>query len=84
MSENIAEKILRTSKTNEETAYRFAELLYRGSNYAMAFELLRHPAEAGHAECQWLLGFLYYKGAGASADFEQAIYWFRKSADQGL
>ena len=45
-------------------------------------ELLR-KAEAGDAEAQFNLGFCYGNGKGVSCDYGQAVYWYRKSAEQG-
>lgn len=40
-------------------------------------------ADAGDAPAQSKIGYCYYKGEGVARDYEQAVYWFRKSADQG-
>ena len=33
---------------------------------------------------QYNLGESYYYGKGVMRDIEQAVYWYRKAADQGL
>lgn len=40
-------------------------------------------AEAGHAAAQTKLGGMYNTGHGVPQDCNQAVYWFRKAADQG-
>ena len=42
-------------------------------------------AEVGDPEAQYLLGWLfrYGKKEGIFMDYEQAVYWYRKAADQG-
>ena len=40
-------------------------------------------AEAGDAEAQYKLGYVYYYGLRVDQDFEQAAEWFAKAAAQG-
>jgi len=44
---------------------------------------LTQKAEAGDAEAQVCLGFAYHYGGGVSQDFQQAVKWYRKAAEQG-
>lgn len=39
-------------------------------------------AEQGVAEAQRYLGVMYSKGQGVPKDFQQAIVWYRKAAEQ--
>jgi len=39
-------------------------------------------AEQGDATAQYGLGRLYFFGLGVQPDFKQAVFWFRKAADQ--
>jgi|GEM_PF-2132712 len=41
-------------------------------------------ALAGDAEGQFELASMYYKGSERPQDYETAMHWFRKAADQGL
>jgi TPR repeat protein len=41
-------------------------------------------AEAGDAEAQFDLGFMYYEGEGVPEDHAEAVRWYRLAADQGL
>jgi membrane associated rhomboid family serine protease len=44
----------------------------------------RKAAEIGEAESQFYLGTMYeYGGGGLAKDPAQALYWYRKAADQG-
>ena len=40
-------------------------------------------AEGGDAFFQDLVGYAYYKGRGVQMNYAQAVYWFRKSAENG-
>ncbi|HAA91641.1 MAG: hypothetical protein CMM48_12865 [Rhodospirillaceae bacterium] len=52
------------------------------STSATKVERLRQKAKSGDAKSQAKLGFLYYSGKLGRRDFEQAAYWWRKSAEQ--
>lgn len=41
-------------------------------------------AKIGDASAQYSLGNAYYFGEGVSKDSTQAVYWFRKAAEQGF
>jgi TPR repeat protein len=40
-------------------------------------------AEAGDAEAQHKLGFMYKNGQGVEQDFKEAVKWWQKAAEQG-
>jgi hypothetical protein len=40
-------------------------------------------AEKGIAEAQYVLGYIYYNGKGASRSFPDAVRWFEASAEKG-
>ncbi len=40
-------------------------------------------AERGDAQAQFPLGWCYYTGEDIAQDYQQAFYWFKKSAEQG-
>jgi TPR repeat protein len=44
---------------------------------------LRQKAEAGDADAQYRVGFMYSQGNGVPQDYEQAVAWYRKAAEQG-
>ena len=43
----------------------------------------KEAAESGEAEAQNRLGHRYYYGRDTEQDMEKAVYWYRKSAEQG-
>ena len=44
---------------------------------------LTWEAERGNATAQYDLSFAYLKGDGVKEDFDKAMYWLKKSANQG-
>lgn len=52
-------------------------------NYSEAFNCLLPCAEAGNAEAQASVGFLYYMGQGIDRDLQKAIGWLLKAVAQG-
>ncbi len=56
---------------------------YRRGDYAAALKFWRPLAEQGHAEAQYNLGIVYYKGRGVPQDDAEAVTWYRKAAEQG-
>ncbi len=53
------------------------------SEYAFALREFRRLATLGHAEAQYLLGSMYYRGEGVPEDDAQAVQWFTLAAEQG-
>lgn len=56
---------------------------YDQGDYATALEHWLPLAEAGDGAAQNWLGRMYAFGKGVPRDVEQAMIWFRRSADQG-
>ena len=48
-----------------------------------SFESDLYAAEHGDADAQNSVGHHYYYGHGVERSFEKAVYWYRKSANQG-
>ena len=46
-------------------------------------EAFKVAAEKGDAIAQFNLGLSYYHGKGVLQDYAQAVYWYRKAAEQG-
>jgi uncharacterized protein len=67
--------------------YNYANLLATGrgvrQNQAQALKLYRLAAEQGHAKSMNLLGRCYEEGLAVNPDFEQALVWYRRSAEAG-
>jgi TPR repeat protein len=56
----------------------------RAGNYAEAFCLWRPLAEAGDAQAQFSLGWMYHNGYGLAIDDRQTLRWWEKAAAQQL
>ena len=48
-----------------------------------ALRILGPLAEAGDRYAQDDVGLMFFKGYGVAQDFSQAVFWFRRSANQG-
>lgn len=44
---------------------------------------LMESAEQGHADAQYNLGIMYYKGKGVAQNYAEAARWYRKAAERG-
>ena len=51
-------------------------------NFAVAFEEFSTLAEAGDARAQQALAWMYYEGQGRQRDYEKAVFWYLKAANQ--
>ena len=47
------------------------------------FNRTKEAAQLGDADAQFNLGQFYECGEGVKMDFDEAMYWYRKAADQG-
>jgi len=61
----------------------FVLLAAAGFAQAPDFAETKKKAEAGDAEAQSALGYMYANGTGVPKDDAEAVKWFRKAADQG-
>ncbi|GAB6052509.1 hypothetical protein JCM17960_13290 [Magnetospira thiophila] len=55
---------------------------YEAEDYATARATWQPLAEAGDPQAQYWLGYLYRFGHGLDQDFETAIVWYKKAAQQ--
>ncbi len=53
-------------------------------NYPVAIEWLKRAAEAGSAEAQYQLGYMYSTGEGVAKDDAAAAQWFGQAAANGM
>ena len=53
-------------------------------NYEAAWAALLPLAEAGHADSQFSIGFMYDYGQGVARNTAEAMLWYRKAAEQDL
>jgi len=51
--------------------------------YGCSLERVQREAEAGNADAQYALGYMYYYGMGTVQDRKTAMMWIRRSANQG-
>ena len=51
-------------------------------DYPRSMAAYKVAAEAGHARCQWQVGWMYYFGRGVDVDYAQARPWIEKAAAQ--
>jgi TPR repeat protein len=56
---------------------------YQAKDYVTAAREWAPIAESGDSAAQFNLGLLYLDGTGVPQDVQQAVMWFRRSADQG-
>ena len=53
------------------------------AEYQTTFRRNLPLAKEGNAAAQYNIGTLYYEGLGVDDNFDEALTWFRRSADQG-
>lgn len=73
------------SKNTEEIAddyYSSAIKLPGSAGLEKVFELYARSAELGNAIAQYNLAMMYSNGESVYVDYQQAVYWFKKSAQQ--
>jgi TPR repeat protein len=56
---------------------------YLRQNYPRAARLVVPRAEAGDAEAQAYLGYMFTQGEGVPQSYEEAALWLQRSAEQG-
>lgn len=67
-----------------EQQHERALLAMRAGDYAEAFCLWRPMAEAGDAQAQFSLGWMYHNGYGLAIDNDKTLVWWGRAAQQGL
>tara|TARA_Y100001934_G_C12219565_1_gene710098 strand:- start:4 stop:888 length:885 start_codon:yes stop_codon:yes gene_type:complete len=55
----------------------------KNNNWGQVFKISKPLAEKNHAKSQYALAYTYLTGQGVEKDFEEALFWFRLSAEQG-
>ena len=56
---------------------------FQAGDYATALQEWTPLAEAGLAQAQTSLGFMYNNGNGVLQDYKEAVKWYRLAAEQG-
>lgn len=72
------------SKSDEiaDDYYKRAIQLPRSADLEEVFEKYARSAELGNAIAQYNLAMMYSNGESVYVDYQQAVYWFKKSAEQ--
>ena len=63
--------------------YEQGRSAYISGDYKKAFRILQPLAKEGDSEAQKMLGIMYDYGHGVTANSEQALKWYLRSAEQG-
>jgi TPR repeat protein len=64
--------------------YESAIRLHGESDLETVFEQYARSAELGHPVAQYNIAMMYSNGESVYVDYQQAVYWFTKSANQGF
>ncbi len=75
--------VLLASGGHAHANFRDGLLAYEKKDYAKAFSEFESLAKLGHAQSQYMLGALYSRGEGASANLFLAYGWMRLAAEGG-
>jgi tetratricopeptide (TPR) repeat protein len=67
----------------------YTQVSYDEYNYKIAFDEFKKSAKQGNAFCQYQVALMYefnrhYDNLGTWSDFDKAIKYYKKAADQGL
>lgn len=82
LSENQEDAAIQRYFHDEDWAQAIDEAL-ENEECEDSFDFDKTAAERGDAEAQNRLGYRYYYGKDVEQDFQQALYWYKKSAEQG-
>jgi TPR repeat protein len=70
------------NRGNRRHYYKSAIKLPGSANLEEVFDLYARSAELGNAIAQYNLAMMYSNGESVYVDYQQAVYWFKKSAEQ--
>ena len=70
--------------TNESSSYDAGIAAYKRGHYEMAMYVFEQRAVEGDAVAQFCLAFMYKHGKGVPQNFQDAIEWYIRSAEQGF
>lgn len=72
------------SGVDVQQRHEYALQAMRAGDYAEAFCIWRPLAEAGDAQAQFSLGWMYHNGYGLAIDNDKTLAWWGKAAEQNL
>ena len=52
--------------------------------YSASIQELKEKAQNGDAKAQYSLGIMCYSGQGVAQDYNEAVMWYKKAAEQGV
>jgi TPR repeat protein len=80
----LAVSLLAAPAAHAQTAATLAGMnAYNSGDFAAAYSALRAGADAGDADAQVSLGYLYARGQGVTADQMQSFLMYARAAEQG-
>ena len=82
VAENAANSAGDDAARNKTISLSEAQHAMRAGNYAEAYCILKPLAEAGDAEAQYNLGWMYSNGYGLAINNSLALEWWRRASDQ--
>lgn len=72
------------SSEKADDYYKTAIQMHGVANLEKVFALYARSAELGNAAAQYNIAMMYSNGESVWVDYQQAVYWFRKSAAQNF
>lgn len=81
--DNADPAVAATTAAAVDKAVLVGEKAYLGKRYGAAFRNLEAAANHGNERAQYLLGNMYFGGAGLPKDYDQAIKWWKRAALHG-
>src|SRR5437764_4539627 len=79
----MAGESARDGHAPEGRAVKAGLAAYAREDYAGAYRGFWRAAAAGNPEGQYRFGMLYARGHGVLANLADAVFWYRKAAEQG-
>jgi hypothetical protein len=77
------QQIQRLSQQSQQKRSDEAYAAFNAGDYARAYSIALPLAGEGFMEAQTLVGYLFEFGYGTGQSYEEAMYWYRRAADQG-
>lgn len=71
------------TRPSAASLYQQGMALYDNDEDDEAFPLLLKSAEMGYDSAQYMIGEMYYIGAGVEENDSEALRWYKKAAEQG-
>ena len=72
-----------TNGLSDADDYSQGIALYAQEQYAHSFQFFLKSANAGNFLAQTQVAWMYRKGIGAKRDMKEALFWYKKAAQQG-